>query len=842
MNTYRNVRQILILDQDPVTEQILGVSLRQAGFQVLAASMVEDALDVAANGYPDLILVDVCPTDVRMMRFGEQLRQADSTKNIPVLLLVDKVDEERVNSVLGGSFDYIVKPLDTGKVLTCVKSYLPDLPHEMDVNPFTDLPGLRWIEHELLDRMVQGKPFALVNVGINSLRPFRNVYGSTKADHAIRLLARIIREAVRLFGNDDDLVGHVGEDDFYIISSPDRARALAQRITSKFDDRIKDLYRQEDVVRGYLEGEYPAGRVEQHSIMTLSIGVTTSENCGVTDPLAARRIAGELRERARAEQGSAFRFDQRRDAVTLEGALGRIGRRGTISLSDRTSKRGRREQEDFVRFATSQLRVPVTIVQSALDYMIQTGHMNLAVEQKQYLEILQKHIRHLSDIVTQLATLHKFYEGDSQTRLEVVDLARVLEQVAELVRDVAVGRNVHVEIHGAENIGPVIIDEQKLCQVILYTLYSTIEYSRQGSTIRIDVGETETRVRLSVVVDDLSLGREDLARVFRSFYQPQKLAVPNQGSLGLGFHLAKQLLSSIGGTITVRRRDYVCINLDFPKVWQSVEESAKAIQREIAAARALARIEMGRVEALLPNREAMLDDLYAITRSVHSSVEQIALEANRAVALVDEVLGRLSRERERAATLDAALLSFLEAMVDLIEKRDRYFAGHSRRVASDAFSLGRELRLSEDECLTLYYAGLLHDLGMVAVSDRIVTKVGELSEDEVSILRKHSVIGARFVGPVKALGSLVQPILHHHEKYDGTGYPSGLKGERIPFAARILAVLDAFDAMVSGRPYKPPVSIGVAMETIVKGTGAQFDPRIVEAFCRHVAVGALGKT
>ncbi|MCL5263757.1 MAG: HD-GYP domain-containing protein [Chloroflexi bacterium] len=208
------------------------------------------------------------------------------------------------------------------------------------------------------------------------------------------------------------------------------------------------------------------------------------------------------------------------------------------------------------------------------------------------------------------------------------------------------------------------------------------------------------------------------------------------------------------------------------------------------------------------------------------------MEANRAVFLADDALGRLSRERERSGALDAGFLAFLEAAAELVEHRDWYFAGHSRRVAAEAFSIGQELRLSEEELHTLYIAGLLHDIGMVAVPDHILSKTEELNNGELLVIRQHPIVGSRCIATVDALSPISQCVLHHHERYDGEGYPLGLRGERIPLASRILAVADAYDAMTSSRQYRPPSPPREALQKTTSATKIQFDPKVVEAFLR----------
>jgi diguanylate cyclase (GGDEF)-like protein/PAS domain S-box-containing protein len=182
--------------------------------------------------------------------------------------------------------------------------------------------------------------------------------------------------------------------------------------------------------------------------------------------------------------------------------------------------------------------------------------------------------------------------------------------------------------------------------------------------------------------------------------------------------------------------------------------------------------------------------------------------------------------------LGTATLDQVYALAATVDARDPYTYGHSGRVAGIAQKIGKATGLSEKELANLYAASLLHDVGKVGVPDAILTKPGALTAEEWVAIKKHSAEGARIVGYVRGLGALVPVIMHHHEWYDGTGYPDGLKGEETPLAARIISVADAYDTMTTARPYREVVSHQEAVEELRRCSGTQFDPELVEAFCR----------
>jgi putative nucleotidyltransferase with HDIG domain len=174
----------------------------------------------------------------------------------------------------------------------------------------------------------------------------------------------------------------------------------------------------------------------------------------------------------------------------------------------------------------------------------------------------------------------------------------------------------------------------------------------------------------------------------------------------------------------------------------------------------------------------------------------------------------------------------LEALVNALDARDQETKGHSIRVSKYMMDIAREMGVVEGstQWLDMQRGSLLHDVGKIGVSDTILLKPGKLTEDEWAFMRQHPEIGYNMLRQVKFLEGPAEIILAHHERWDGEGYPRGLREEEIPLGARIFPVVDTFDAMTSDRPYRKALPTQVAMTEILKYSGTQFDPRVVEAF------------
>ncbi len=181
----------------------------------------------------------------------------------------------------------------------------------------------------------------------------------------------------------------------------------------------------------------------------------------------------------------------------------------------------------------------------------------------------------------------------------------------------------------------------------------------------------------------------------------------------------------------------------------------------------------------------------------------------------------------------------VRALTSAIDASDPFTRGHSERVTKYSVAIARELRLSERRVQIIEYAGFLHDMGKVALQHELLLKPAALSDDEWEMMRSHPGIGARIVSDLHFLSGAREVVLHHHERYDGMGYPDGLSGEAIPLEARIVKVADAFDAMMSDRPYRASLGLEKTINELEKGRGTDFDPRVVDVFLTLVHQGRV---
>lgn len=184
------------------------------------------------------------------------------------------------------------------------------------------------------------------------------------------------------------------------------------------------------------------------------------------------------------------------------------------------------------------------------------------------------------------------------------------------------------------------------------------------------------------------------------------------------------------------------------------------------------------------------------------------------------------------SNLEELFIGTVKSLSSTIDAKSKWTAGHSERVTTYALGIGKEMGLPENELKDLELAGLLHDIGKIGTYEAVLDKAGKLTPEEFEIVKKHPVRGAEVLEPIKQMKDIIPGVLHHHERYDGTGYPDGLKAEKIPLMARILAVADTFDAMKADRPYRTGRTMEFIIEEFKRCSGTQFDPKIIDAFLK----------
>jgi len=304
--------RILIADDDPYIRQLLELALSENGYEVISASDGYELVRLAQDRAPSLILVDLAMPHMDGYEAIRQLRNDTRTAHVPMLILTARTDaKDIVTGFETGADDYIAKPFDITELLARVKSHLRRSAQRPVRNPLTGLPGGVLLAQAIRQRLARKTPFALLYADLDNFKAFNDIYGFSRGDQAILFVASIIQRVMAEHGNPSDTIGHIGGDDFAMLTTPDRAEPICRALISTFDEEVLQLYNPEDKQRGYISGADRYGILRRFGLMSISIGVVTTQRRGFSDQESLTRVAAEMKHHAKEQPGSTFAVDQR---------------------------------------------------------------------------------------------------------------------------------------------------------------------------------------------------------------------------------------------------------------------------------------------------------------------------------------------------------------------------------------------------------------------------------------------------------------------------------------------------------------------------------------------------
>jgi HD-GYP domain-containing protein (c-di-GMP phosphodiesterase class II) len=219
-----------------------------------------------------------------------------------------------------------------------------------------------------------------------------------------------------------------------------------------------------------------------------------------------------------------------------------------------------------------------------------------------------------------------------------------------------------------------------------------------------------------------------------------------------------------------------------------------------------------------------------VFRFVRQGGEAISNRDSDLIAMFVRQLSISLENRDMVNNREKFYLELVQTLADILDSRDASTKGQTQRARGLARAMARELDLPDEFIYYLEFAALMHDIGKIGIEESILKKPGKLTPQEFEIMKKHPEMGHKILAPVTMLAPVAPMVLYHQEWFNGKGYPEGLSGEEIPLGARIVAIIDAWTAMTSDRPWRPALSEDVAVREIRKGAGTQFDPKVVDAF------------
>ncbi len=314
-------QRILVAEDDPNLRHVIQLQLEDAGYEVTTAEDGVKTLEHVRERAPDLILLDVMMPRMDGYEVCRRLKSNFYTSRIPIIMLTARSSSsDKVQGLEYGANDYLTKPYVLKEMLARVKGLLQWSKTERESNPLTGLPGNTSIEKETSSRINDGKRFALVYCDIDNFKAFNDYYSYKRGDEAIKMLADILVRAVEELGTKDDIVGHIGGDDFVYVTSPDRAELIGQQIAAEFNQRVVFLYNESERRQGYLEVQDRRGQRERFPFMSITVAVFSSDTHKVTHFAQVIDIVTQVKAYGKSIPGSVVVKERRTEQQKISEA------------------------------------------------------------------------------------------------------------------------------------------------------------------------------------------------------------------------------------------------------------------------------------------------------------------------------------------------------------------------------------------------------------------------------------------------------------------------------------------------------------------------------------------
>ena len=304
---------ILIADDEDAIIGLLHEALQAADYEIVVARNGIEALEQVQKTSPDLVLLDVQMPELNGFAVCRRIKSDVFLRHIPILMLTSQSGiEHKVTGLEHGADDYLTKPFELEELLARIRTLLRRTQMGLEANPLTRLPGNVAIEKEINQRIATQSPFAVLYVDLNSFKAYNDIYGFIKGDEVIRETAHIINSQSSAC---DGFVGHIGGDDFIILTTPDRCETLCKKIIAQFDSRVPDFYSPEDRQRGYVVTRDRRGQISQFPLLSIAIGVVTNQWRPISSLGEVSKIGAEMKHFAKdnEKKGSMYAIDRRRE-------------------------------------------------------------------------------------------------------------------------------------------------------------------------------------------------------------------------------------------------------------------------------------------------------------------------------------------------------------------------------------------------------------------------------------------------------------------------------------------------------------------------------------------------
>ena len=541
-------------------------------------------------------------------------------------------------------------------------------------------------------------------------------------------------------------------------------------------------------------------------------------------------------------------------------------------------------KSNFVSTVSHELRTPLTAIRAYTETLLNAGEDELSHAQlKRFLSIINEESQRLARLIESVLDLNRYDSGNTHLTRQSVDLVELLEETVAVLESVAQVGQVRLKLVLDCADTRIEANRDQMRQLVLHLGSNAVKFTPAGGAVTLRLEGDDQDVTLRVEDNGIGIPKDSLEKVFERFYQVDSSLARRYGGTGLGLAICKSIVDWHGGRIFVESEDVLKLAIEMVAEVMGarvvslltpepdgdlVIRAAIGLDEEVVRE---ARVCPGTgvagwvaenrrpvcVSGLEPRREVSKTRRTQYRSGTFLSVPLESADGLLGVLNVTEPLVQKAfdaedchlllhlAQRVAAAWAQALDMEHSQASVDTTADALREVLRHlehGRRHSPNrvrlARAVARQLGLGESDAGVVSFAASVHDVGMARVGERVVESAGSLSREDREAVERHPELGVEVLQPLETVGVVREIVLSHHEWFDGSGYPRGLKGEEIPIGGRILAVVDAFESMTVGRPHRLAIPRDEALHEMRRLKGAQFDPAVVDSF--ELALAELG--
>jgi response regulator RpfG family c-di-GMP phosphodiesterase len=463
----------------------------------------------------------------------------------------------------------------------------------------------------------------------------------------------------------------------------------------------------------------------------------------------------------------------------------------------------------FIALVSHELRTPLSVIKGYL-YLLQEvlNKSPLDQEVSGFMKPISKSTERLEELIGELLDFSRMKSGLMTFEKREISIPNILNLILKEFSPQFSAKNISVTIEVQGEFRPVKADYERLREAFSHLIHNALKYTEPGGSLKIECADEGIWIELRFIDTGTGIPKNTIDKIFNPFYQSADFLTREVGGMGLGLSISKHVIEDHGGTIQVESEvgKGSVFKVRLPRSYQDA--------REIVA----------ELKQTYPRQ------IEELSKNLKDTQEQLLLYAQELSSIYAREKMRTEQLERTLNALEMTYIQTIAALSRSVDVKDAYICGHSDRVSFCARTIAEKINPELLQDRNFKYSLLLHDIGKIGVAEEILRKVDKLTEEEWHVLREHPQKGVELLKDIEFLSPALSAVRSHHERWDGKGYPDGLKGEQIPLAARIIAVADSFDAMITDRPYRKGMSIEEAKEEISRQAGHQFDPEVVKSF------------